>query len=329
MRTFAQIVPTFWMRGSGKKLRGKPWAQLVALYLMSNSESSMIGMYYVSRRKIVEEVGMPDGEFDQAIADVREVSIAFYDSEEELVFLPEGARHQIGPVLKAGDRKRPNVIKQLEVFGNHPFVAQWIARYHEPYALSIEGLRYPSDTPPIPLQTGAAAAPLSVPVLISGSQRSERPGVGAYPPKELPIVADLQTRSKLWVKDPTRAALQYPQPEQWTEMLELNNLVGEVFKFDPPVIRTSSDKGVQNVLKRWSEGHTQASMRQAVRGAAHSKTIKDTPEYQTLATIFTDSNCVDKYGRIAKPASAPLDKSNSVKLTPEAIEKNRKFMARE
>src|SRR5882672_3038114 len=68
MRSFAQIVPTFWMRGSGKKLRGKPWAQLVALYLMSNSESSMIGLYYISRRKIVEEVGMPDAEFQKAPA---------------------------------------------------------------------------------------------------------------------------------------------------------------------------------------------------------------------------------------------------------------------
>jgi len=314
------------MRGSGKKLRGKPWAQLVALYLMSNSESSMIGLYYISRRKIVEEVGMPDAEFEKAIHEVEDVSIAFYDAQEELVFLPEGARHQIGPVLKAGDRKRTNVLKQLEVFGNHPFVAQWIRRYHEPYALSIEGLRYPSDTPPIPLQTGAAAAPFSVPVLISGSQRDR---VRPIAP-ELPIVADLQTRSKLWVKDPNLAQLQYPQPEQWTEMIELNNLVAQIFGFDPAILRTSSDKGVQNVLKRWAEGHPQASMRQAVRGAAHSKTIKDTPEYQTLATIFTDSNCVDKYGRIARVgAPAPVNTTNRVTLTAEAQEKRRKYLARE
>lgn len=336
MRTFAQIQPTFWTRGSGKRLRNKPLARLLALYLMTGPSSTMVGLYYISRRTLVEDTGIPDSELDACLAAVAEVGIAFYDPTEELAYVPEAARYQVGQVLGAGDRKRGPILKQLSLYGNHPFVLQWVIRYFDPYSLANEGMQRPAlapsdapcNAPSDGAVIGAAAAPFSVPVLISGSKKTE---LGFSDPADVPLVADLQTRAKLWVRDANMGAMKYPQPERWTELVELNNLVAQVFGFEPAVIRTSSDKSVQNTLKRWAEGHPQASMRQAIRGAAHSKTIKDTPEFQTLATIFTDSSCVDKYARLAKTSStnAPVDKSNRVKLSPEALEIKRKRHAGE
>ena len=44
MRDYAKIRPVFWTRGTGKKLRGDPEAQVVALYLMSAPLSHMTGL---------------------------------------------------------------------------------------------------------------------------------------------------------------------------------------------------------------------------------------------------------------------------------------------
>ena len=72
MRTYAQIVPTFWTRGSGKKLRGKPFAQVLALYFMTGSAANMLGLYYVPRLTILNDTGIPDSELDAALAAVAE-----------------------------------------------------------------------------------------------------------------------------------------------------------------------------------------------------------------------------------------------------------------
>lgn len=312
MRTFAQIVPTFWSRGSGRKLRDKPYARLLALYFMTSPASTMIGLYYVSRRTILEDVGIPETEFAGALAAVQETGIAYYDQSEELVYVPQGARYQVGATLSTGDRKRGTILGQLGLYGNHPFVLQWITRYYDAYSLGHEGLarprNAPSDAPSLApsdgTATGAVTAPFSVPVLISGSRDQEQ---GSFAPDDTPLVADLQTRAQLWVRDANLAQLKYPQPEKWREMTELNQLVAEVFGGETDVLRNDGDLRVRTVLARWAEGHPQARLRQAIRGAKHSDLIAAKPDLQNLATILKDSVAVDKYCRLAKtkdPASS-------------------------
>lgn len=152
--------------------------------------------------------------------------------------------------------------------------------------------------------------------------RSQRPDAGPG----APIVASLQVRAQVWVRDPFRASNVYPHPEAWTEMLELRDLVASVFGIEPDELRTSSDGRVKAVLERWAEGIDQARMRAAVRGAKHNDLVSRTPELQSLQTIFKDANAVDKYARLAKSKDpAPRDKSNKRRLTTEAADAERRF----
>jgi len=89
-------------------------------------------------------------------------------------------------------------------------------------------------------------------------------------------------------------------------MVELNTLVAETFGFEPDVFRNSGDLRVLTVLARWAEGHPQARLRQAIRGAKQNDLIASKPDLQNLATILKDSVAVDKYCRLAKSKDSPV-----------------------
>ena len=339
MRSYAQIVPTFWTRGSGKKLRGKPYAQVLAIYFMTGPTANMIGLYYVPRITILNDTGIPESELEAALKAVADVQIAFYDPVDELVYVPECATYQVGQVLKPGDTKRKTILAILKIHGNHPFALQWLARYYEPYGFARDGLRHPnsrvSDTPSIPHQIPHVALPYTPGSVRFGSSDLSESGAGAAAPTEqAPIVADLQTRSQLWAKDPFAASLQYPNPELWTETIELNTLVATTFGNAPDALGAADahghlDSRVKVLLDRWAAGVPQARMRQAIRGAGEDDLIRSKPTLQSLQTIFKDGNAVDKYCRLAKAdggGSAARSRSNKTKLTAEAAETRRKFL---
>ncbi len=346
MRTYGSIAPTFWTRGSGKKLRGKPFAQVLALYFMTGSATNMIGLYYMPRTTILHDTGIPEAELAPALAEVAAVGIAHYDPENELVYLPEGARYQIGEVLKPKDTKRKPIISALKLYGNHPFVLQWVNRYYDAYSLSLDGIPRPEKSVPIPQSMGHRMGDIvlsdtpgsdligSDPVL---SQNQETT-LGASPPTvDPPLVADLKVRAAVWARDPFGASLKYPNPELWAETIELNNLVAMVFGSDPDTLSQSDRHGkidprVKVLIERWAEGVPQDRMRLAVRGAALDEFIRDRPTLQSIVTIFKDANAVDKYCRQAKskaPNQAVANKSNRVRLSPEALEIKRKRAAGE
>ena len=105
MRDYGRVAPTFWMRGSGKKLRGNPRAQLVALYLFTSPASTMIGIYHLAIPTMAHETGLPLDDAKRALAEICAQGIAKYDPDAELVYLPEGAKYQIGEHLKPGDKR--------------------------------------------------------------------------------------------------------------------------------------------------------------------------------------------------------------------------------
>lgn len=131
MRTYAQLRPTFWTRGSGKKLRGKRDAQVLAVYLMSAPHSSMTGLYYEPMVSVLHDLGMTEEAFRVALEEISE--IARYDFDEELVWLPNGCREQMnlkeGTRIKLGDKRLPGVRTEVEAFGNHPFALEFKRRY--------------------------------------------------------------------------------------------------------------------------------------------------------------------------------------------------------
>lgn len=46
MRDYGSVSPQFWIGKTGKALRGKPEAQLLALYLMTCPHANMIGVFH-------------------------------------------------------------------------------------------------------------------------------------------------------------------------------------------------------------------------------------------------------------------------------------------
>jgi hypothetical protein len=134
MRSYAQIVPTFWTRGSGKALRGKPHAQVLALYLMTCPSGSMCGLFYLPKIMACHETGLTEKQFDSALADL--AGIAKYDPDAELVWLPGGARYQLGETLSAGDKRRRSLEKAASQFGPHPFAVDFFRMYSEPFHLT-------------------------------------------------------------------------------------------------------------------------------------------------------------------------------------------------
>jgi len=334
VRTQVTITPTFWTKGSGKKLRGKPHAQVLALYFMTSPQSTHLGIYYCPLVSILHETGLTEDEFRAALPLIQE--IAQYDEAEGIVFLPEGAAHQIGETLTTGNKIRKSVLSQLEVYGSHPFVVQWVRRYYDPYHLEHEGIRKPTETIASPFDAPSmgharvvhAPDPRSNPETRSDQRSQSEQG------EEAPIVVPLKQRAELWAKNPNAAAFQHPDPHRWTEALELAQLVATTFGIEPDVLRPPTPNGsldgrVRLLLERWAEGTCQARMREAIRGAKNNDLIARNADLQSLQTIFKDANAVDKYCRLAKGKDAPRDKSNRQVLTPEAAEKRRKLRARE
>lgn len=134
MRSYSQIIPTFWVRGSGKKLRGNVAAQLLALYFMTAPSSNMIGLYYIPVNTICSEVGISEETFRELIPLISE--IVKYDFEAELAWLPECASYQIGKNMHGNDKRKGTVIRELEMAGSHPFAEEFLLKYGKEYGLS-------------------------------------------------------------------------------------------------------------------------------------------------------------------------------------------------
>lgn len=146
MRSYSNIVPTFWLRGSGKKLRGNPVAQVLALYFLTAPSSNMIGLYYLTLTSICSETGISEADVKFYLPLINEIVI--YDLDHELVWIPEHAAYQIGESMHGNDKRRVSVMKELGLIGSHPFVAAFIKRYGDNYKLPVEisQLSFYSDT---------------------------------------------------------------------------------------------------------------------------------------------------------------------------------------
>ena len=159
MRKFAQIRPTFWTRGSGKRLRGKRDAQVLALYLMTSPVGSRTGLYYEPMVGILHNTGITEEMFRKAIDNISE--IARYDFEEELVWLPNGCREQMGlqdgARIKPGDKSLRAVLTELESFGEHPFALEFKARYL-PMGTQLSGQQVPPTMGDTASKDGASAS---------------------------------------------------------------------------------------------------------------------------------------------------------------------------
>ncbi len=147
MRDYAKVAPSFWTRGSGKRLRGDPEAQVLALYVVTCPSANMIGVYYVPLVSIAHETGLGLDKTRSALARLAAADFAHYDEDAELVYVPNMASYQIGDEMKPGDKRRGGVLGELDKLGSHRFVAMFRQRYGRAYALSTRSESSPLQGP--------------------------------------------------------------------------------------------------------------------------------------------------------------------------------------
>ncbi len=142
MRDYAIVSPLFWIRGSGKTLRGDPEARLVALYLSTSPTANMSGLYYLPLATIANDTGIAPKRVRDVLARIVEAGYASYDFAADLVWVHNHAQFDIGERMKPGDKRKGKLLAELRQFGSHPFVAKFYERYGEAFALGgcpIEG----------------------------------------------------------------------------------------------------------------------------------------------------------------------------------------------
>lgn len=143
MRSYSQVSPKFWTGQTGKALReqGRD-AQFVALYLVTCPSANMIGLYYLPLPVLCHETGLSPEGASEALRRVIQVQFAFYDSKDEIIFIPEMARYQLGETLKAKDKRRKSIQNEIDKYRKSKFLQMFMERYGKAFHLS-----YPSEKP--------------------------------------------------------------------------------------------------------------------------------------------------------------------------------------
>jgi len=137
MRDYARVLCLFWNDGSGKALRSDDDARLLAMYLFTFEHGNMVGLARVALPTMLHELGTQwtESRFRSVMTRLSEHDVAHYDYDAELLYLPAGARTQIGKRLAPKDRKRGTVEKILERHAGHRFAALFRAKYAADYGL--------------------------------------------------------------------------------------------------------------------------------------------------------------------------------------------------
>jgi hypothetical protein len=150
-RDYAKLMSRFWSGETGRRLRGDPAAQVVAVYLITGCQSNMIGLYTLPLPLLVHETGVLEVEVRRCLVLLEELGFARYDEDAEAVWVVEGARYQIGSSLREGDKVIPWVRKQLREARGNPFVGPFWSKYGVAYRINENperGFEGPSEALP-------------------------------------------------------------------------------------------------------------------------------------------------------------------------------------
>lgn len=145
MQDYRKVSPMLWIRGSGKRLRGDPVAQVVALYLATAPNATMTGLYHVNVGTIAGHTGLSEDDVRSALERIESAGFAHLDEEEEVAWVPNMLRMEVGRELKPGDKKRGAIKKLVRTYEGHRFEAAFWARYAEWFPAEAASI---ADEPP-------------------------------------------------------------------------------------------------------------------------------------------------------------------------------------
>lgn len=136
MRDYSAVCPQFWTGRTGRQIRKLgPMAQVVALYLLTAPGSTMLGLYYLPIGTIVHETGIPEGDVHEIMADFDEMGFAYYDADNEVVWVVEMARFQIAETVVEKDKRHAYIVRESPKFAASPLYDRWYDHYHVAFTL--------------------------------------------------------------------------------------------------------------------------------------------------------------------------------------------------
>lgn len=196
MREYAKISPAFWMGETGRKLRGHPHGQIVAMYLMTCPHANMLGMYYMPLVTIAHETGLTMEQASQGMAECVATGFCKFCPASDFVWVINMARHQMGDEFKEADKFLVKVRKTYNTMPKHcPFLGEWFDMYQGVYHLKQRR----GDAAP-------TAAPMQ-PAAVEQKQPAPLPAVEVAAPQPQPLPAAKSTAA------PAPAQIQPPVDE--------------------------------------------------------------------------------------------------------------------
>lgn len=142
MRDYGTVASQFWVRGTGKELRGDLEAQVVALYLMTSPHANMIGVFHLPVMYLAHETGLSEQGAIEALQRLAGKDFCTY--EDEWVCVHNFAANQIGEELKAEDKRVKGVINELAKVPKGSCRDAFVSRYQVPFHLPGSPLEAPS-----------------------------------------------------------------------------------------------------------------------------------------------------------------------------------------
>jgi hypothetical protein len=156
---YSKITSRFWTGTTGRAIRGDLDAQVVAMYLLTNSHTNMLGYYYLPVAYISNDTGIPIEGASKGLRRLCEEGFCRYDEASEVVWVVEMAKVQIGASLEAKDKRVIAVTREYESLPNNAFLDEFYRMYGKVYHIkkrrSFEG---PSQAPSKPVAVAVAVA---------------------------------------------------------------------------------------------------------------------------------------------------------------------------
>ncbi len=151
LRDYGTVSPKFWTGDTGKKLRADPDAQRLALYLMTSPHATSTGVYYCPLAYMAHEIGITIEGASKALQRLNEWTFCEYDEASEFVFVYNMALFQVGPNLKANDKRLKWLLREIDGMPK-PLKVKFLSLYGETYDLPTEEMEpspseAPSETP--------------------------------------------------------------------------------------------------------------------------------------------------------------------------------------
>lgn len=147
MREYGSISPRFWIGETGKKLRGDPEAQVLAMYLMTSPHANMIGVFHCPILYMAHETGLSMEGASKALARLIQEGFCTYDEASETVFVVRMVAHQVGENLKPDDKRCLGIRREVDRIPIQSLKRQFLDLYGASFHLESKPLPSPLQAP--------------------------------------------------------------------------------------------------------------------------------------------------------------------------------------